>query len=58
MNNLQLAIRRVHLIGQGTTINGAYKMCPNDALEAFRKDLLLITDALEPEQQKAPPKRG
>jgi hypothetical protein len=39
---LELAKRRVRRIAKGSTINGTYGLLPNDALEAFRKDLLLI----------------
>lgn len=44
---LQKAKKRVKAIGEGQTINGAYRLLPNAALRAFRSDLLLIVEALE-----------
>lgn len=45
--DLTKAKARVKAIGQGQTINGAYRLPPNAALSAFRSDLLLIVEALE-----------
>lgn len=38
----------VREIANGKTINGAYRLPPGEALEAFKADLILILDALEP----------
>lgn len=39
---LYLAKRRVRKVAEGATINGTYRLSPEEALEAFRSDLLLI----------------
>ena len=42
------ALDRVRKVGEGATINGTYAMAPEPALEAFRKDLLLLTTVSQP----------